>query len=97
MIKNVDLDYLDTEMSNFDVTDSINYNFTNWINIDNFIDYLKKENLYDDFKDTLNMYIMFFHNEDKKEIENYSNELQEDVINFFKDTINESIKESEED
>ena len=97
MIKNVDLDYLDTEMSNFDVTDSINYNFTNWINIDNFIDYLKKENLYDDFKDTLNMYIMFCHNEDKKEIENYSNELQEDVINFFKDAINESIKESEED
>lgn len=97
MIKNVDLDYLDTEMSNFDVTDSINYNFTNWINIDNFIDYLKKENLYDDFKDTLNMYMMFCHNEDKKEIENYSNELQEDVINFFKDTINESIKESEED
>lgn len=95
MIKNIDLDYLDTEMSNFDVTDSINYNFTNWINIDNFIDYLKKENLYDDFKDTLNMYIMFCHNEDKKEIENYSNELQEDVINFFKDTINESIKESE--
>ena len=96
MIKNIDLDYLDTEMSNFDITDSVNYNFTNWINIDNFIDYLKKENLYDDVKDTLNMYIMFCHNEDKKEIENYSNELQEDVINFFKDTINESIKESEE-
>lgn len=97
MIKNVDLDYLDTEMSNFDVTDSINYNFTNWINIDNFIDYLKKENLYDSIKDTLDMYMRFYHKQDKEEVENYSNELQEDVINFFKDTINESIKESEED
>lgn len=95
MIKNVDLDYLDTEMSNFDVTDSINYNFTNWINIDNFIDYLKKENLYDSIKDTIDMYMRFYHKQDKREVENYSNELQEDVINFFKDTINESIKESE--
>lgn len=97
MVKNVDLDYLDTEMSNFDVTDSINYNFTNWINIDNFIDFLKREGNYDNIKDTIDMYMRFYHKEDKKEIENYSNELQEDVINFFKDTINESIKESEED
>lgn len=97
MIKNIDLDYLDTEMSNFDITDSINYNFTNWINIDNFIDYLKKENLYDSIKDTIDMYMRFYHKQDKEEVENYSNELQEDVINFFKDTINESIKESEED
>lgn len=95
MIKNVDLDYLDTEMSNFDITDSINYNFTNWINIDNFIDYLKKENLYDSIKDILDMYMRFYHKQDKEEVENYSNEVQEDVINFFKDTINESIKESE--
>lgn len=97
MIKNIDLDYLDTEMSNFDITDSINYNFTNWINIDNFIDYLKKENLYDSIKDTIDMYMRFYHKQDKEEVENYSNEVQEDVINFFKDTINESIKESEED
>ena len=97
MIKNVDLDYLDTEMSNFDITDSVNYNFTNWINIDNFIDYLKKENLYDSIKDTIDMYMRFYHKQDKEEVENYSNEVQEDVINFFKDTINESIKESEED
>lgn len=97
MIKNVDLDYLDTEMSNFDITDSVNYNFTNWINIDNFIDFLKREGIYDNIKDTIDMYMRFYHKEDKREVENYSNELQEDVINFFKDTINESIKESEED
>lgn len=97
MIKNIDLDYLDSCISNFDITDSINYNFTNWINIDNFIDYLKKENLYDSIKDTIDMYMRFYHKQDKEEVENYSNEVQEDVINFFKDTINESIKESEED
>lgn len=97
MIKNIDLDYLDTEMSNFDITDSVNYNFTNWINIDNFIDFLKREGIYDNIKDTIDMYMRFYHKEDKREVENYSNEVQEDVINFFKDTINESIKESEED
>lgn len=97
MIKNIDLDYLDTEMSNFDITDSVNYNFTNWINIDNFIDFLKREGIYDNIKDTIDMYMRFYHKEDKREVENYSNEVQEDVINFFKDTINESIKEREED
>ena len=39
----------------------------------------------------------FYHKEDKEEVENYSNELQEEVINFFKDSVNESIVESEED
>ena len=33
-------------MDNFDVTDSINYNFENWINIDRFIDFLKREKLF---------------------------------------------------
>lgn len=97
MIKNIDLDYLDSCISNFDITDTINYNFTNWINIDNFIDFLKREGIYDSIKDTIDMYMRFYHKQDKEEVENYSNEVQEDVINFFKDTINESIKESEED
>ena len=96
-IKNIDLDYLDTEMSNFDITDSINYKFDNWINIDNFIDFLKREGIYDSMKDTIDMYMRFYHKQDKEEVENYSNELQEEVINFFKDIINESIVESEED
>ena len=96
-IKNIDLDYLDTEMSNFDITDSINDNFNDWINIDNFIDFLKREGIYDSIKDTIDMYMRFYHKQDKEEVENYSNEVQEDVIDFFKDTINESIKESEED
>lgn len=96
-IKNIDLDYLDTEMSNFDITDSINYKFDNWINIDNFIDFLKREGIYDSVKDTIDMYMRFYHKQDKEEVENYSNELQEEVINFFKDIINESIVESEED
>lgn len=55
-IKNIDLDYLDMATSNFDITDSINYNF-----------------------------------------ENYSDELQENVVNFFKESVYESIVESEED
>lgn len=97
MIKNIDLDYLDSCISNFDITDTINYNFTNWINIDNFIDFLKREGIYDSIKDTIDMYMRFYHKQDKEEVENYSNEVQEDVINFFKDTINESIQESEED
>nr|DAL09055.1 MAG TPA_asm: hypothetical protein [Bacteriophage sp.] len=96
MIKNIDLDYLDSCISNFDITDSINYNFENYINLNNFIDYLKKENLYDDIKDTLNMYLFMCHNEDKKEIENYSNELQEDVVNFMKCTIDECLIDDEE-
>lgn len=96
-IKNIDLDYLDTEMSNFDITDNIDYKFDNWINIDNFIDFLKREGIYDSMEDTIDMYIRFYHKQDKEEVENYSNELQEEVINFFKDIINESIVESEED
>ena len=96
-IKNIDLDYLDTEMSNFDITDSIDYKFENWINIDNFIDFLKREGIYDSMKDTMDMYMRFYHKQDKEEVENYSNELQEEVINFFKDSVNESIVESEED
>lgn len=94
-IKNIDLDYLDTEMSNFDITDSIDYKFENWINIDNFIDFLKREGIYDSMKDTMDMYMRFYHKQDKEEVENYSNELQEEVINFFKDSVNESIVESE--
>lgn len=96
-IKNIDLDYLDTEMSNFDITDSIDYKFENWINIDNFIDFLKREGVYDSMKDTMDIYMQFYHKQDKEEVENYSNELQEEVINFFKDSVNESIVESEED
>ena len=96
-IKNIDLDYLDTEMSNFDITDSIDYKFDNWINIDNFIDFLKREGIYDSMKDTMDMYMRFYHKQDKEEVESYSNELQEEVINFFKDSVNESIVESEED
>lgn len=96
-IKNIDLDYLDTEMSNFDITDSIDYKFENWINIDNFIDFLKREGIYDSMKDTMDMYMRFYHKQDKEEVENYSNELQEEVIDFFKDSVNESIVESEED
>ena len=96
-IKNIDLDYLDTEMSNFDITDSINYKFDNWINIDNFIDFLKREGIYDNIKDLMDQYMRFYHKQDKEEVENYSNELQEEVINFFKDIINESIVESEEE
>lgn len=96
-IKNIDLDYLDTEMSNFDITDSINHKFDNWMNIDNFIDFLKREGIYDSMKDTIDMYMRFYHKQDKEEVENYSNEVQEEVINFFKDIINESISESEED
>ena len=41
-IKNIDLDYLDTEISNFDITDDINNKFNDWINVDNFIDFLKR-------------------------------------------------------
>ena len=96
-IKNIDLDYLDTEMSNFDITDDINYNFENYINLNDFVDYLKKENLYDNFKNIIDMYMRFYHKVDKEEIEKYSYELQENVINFFKDSVNESIVESEED
>ena len=96
-IKNIDLDYLDTEMSNFDITDSINDNFDNWINIDNFIDFLKREGIYDSMKDTMDMYMRFYHKQDEEEVENYSNEVQEEVINFFKDSVNESIVEREED
>lgn len=96
-IKNIDLDYLDTEMSNFDITDNICDKFENWINIDNFIDFLKREGVYDSMKDTIDMYIRFYHKQDKEEVENYSNEVQEEIINFFKDIINESIVEREED
>ena len=96
-IKNIDLDYLDTEISNFDITDNINYNFENYINLNDFVDYLKKENLYDNFKNIIDMYMRFYHKQDKEEIEKYSYELQENVINFFKDSVNESIVESEED
>ena len=96
-IKNIDLDYLDTEISNFDITDDINNKFEDWINIDNFIDFLKREGIYDSMKDTMDMYMRFYHKQDKEEVENYSNELKEEVINFFKDIINESIVESEED
>lgn len=97
VIHNIDLDYLDTEISNFDITDSINDNFNDWINIDNFIDFLKREDIYDSMKDTIDMYMRFYHKQDKEEVEDYSNELQEEVINFFKDSVNESIVESEED
>lgn len=97
VIHNIDLDYLDTEISNFDITDSINDNFNDWINIDNFIDFLKREGIYDNMKDTIDMYMRFYHKQDKEEVENYSNELQEEVIDFFKDSVNESIVESEED
>ena len=96
-IKNIDLDYLHTEISNFDITDDINNKFEDWINIDNFIDFLKREGIYDSMKDTMDMYMRFYHKQDKEEVENYSNELKEEVINFFKDIINESIVESEED
>lgn len=96
-IKNIDLDYLDMATSNFDITDSINYNFGNYINLNNFIDFLKREGTYDNMKDTIDMYMRFYHKQDKEEIENYSDELQENVINFFKESINESIVESEEE
>ena len=96
-IKNIDLDYLDTEISNFDITDDINNKFEDWINIDNFIDFLKREGIYDNMKDTIDMYMRFYHKEDKEEVESYSNELEEEVINFFKDSVNESIVESEDE
>ena len=96
-IKNVDLDYLDTEISNFDITDDINNKFEDWINVDNFIDFLKREGIYDNMKDLMDQYMRFYHKEDKEEVENYSNELQEEVINFFKDSVNESIVESEDE
>lgn len=96
-IKNIDLDYLDTEISYFDITDDINNKFEDWINIDYFIDFLKREGIYNSMKDTMDMYMRFYHKEDKEEVENYSNELKEEVINFIKDSVNESIVESEED
>lgn len=96
-IKNIDLDYLDTEISNFDITDDINNKFEDWINVDNFIDFLKREGIYDNIKDLMDQYMRFYHKEDKEEVESYSNELEEEVINFFKDSVNESIVESEED
>lgn len=96
-IKNIDLDYLDTDISNFDITDSINDKFNDWINVDNFIDFLKREGIYDNMKDLMDQYMRFYHKEDKEEVESYSNELEEEVINFFKDSINESIVESGED
>lgn len=96
-IKNIDLDYLDTDISNFNITDSINDTFNDWINVDNFIDFLKREGIYDNMKDLMNQYMRFYHKEDKEEVENYSNELEEEVINFFKDSVNESIVESEDD
>lgn len=97
VINNIDLDYLDTEISNFDITDSINDNFNDWINIDNFIDFLKREGIYDNMKDTIDMYMRFYHKQDIEVMEDFGNELQEEVINFFKDSVNESIVESEED
>ena len=96
-IKNIDLDYLDTEISNFDITDDINNKFEDWINVDNFIDFLKREGICDNIKDLMDQYMRFYPKEDKEEVENYSNELEEEVINFFKDSVNESIVESEED
>lgn len=96
-IKNIDLDYLDTDISNFDITDDINNKFEDWINIDNFIDFLKREGIYDNMKDLMDQYMRFYHKEDKEELENYSNELQEDVINFFRDSVSESIVESVEE
>lgn len=96
-IKNIDLDYLDTEISNFDITDDINNKFNDWINIDNFIDFLKREGIYDNIKDLMDQYMRFYHKEDNEEVENYTNELQEEVINFFKDSVNESIVESEDE
>lgn len=97
MIKNIDLDLMDTHISNFDITDDVNYNFENYMNMDNFVDYLKKENLYDNFKNIIDMYMRMYHKYDKEDIEKYSYELQENVVDFIKDTIDESIKESEED
>ena len=96
-IKNIDLDYLDAEISNFDITDDTNNKFEDWINVDNFIDFLKREGIYDNIKDLMDQYMRFYHKQDKEEVENYSNELQEEVITFYKDVINESIIESEED
>ena len=81
----------------FNITDDINNKFEDWINIDNFIDFLKREGIYDNMKDLMDQYMRFYHKEDKEEVESYSNELQEEVINFFKDSVNESIVESEED
>lgn len=95
--KTVDLEYLDNLMDDFDVTDSINYNFENWINIDRFIDFLKRENVYDNMKDTMDLYMRFCHKYDKEDVYNYSNELQEEVVTFIKDSVNECIVESEED
>lgn len=96
-IKNIDLDYLDSLMDNFDITDSIDYNFDNWINIDNFINFLKREGVYDSIKETIDLYMRFYHKQDKEEVDNYSIDLQEDVITFFEQSINESIMESEEE
>lgn len=96
-IKNIDLDYLDMATSNFDITDSVNYNFKNYINLNNFVEFLKKEGVYDSIKETIDLYIRFYHKQDEEEIENYSNELQENVVNFFKESVCESIVESEDD
>lgn len=96
-IKNIDLDYLDEEVSNFDITDSISYTFEKWINIDNFIDFLKREGVYDSMKDTIDLYMRFYHKEDYNEVCNYACELQEDVVTFFNESVQESIVESEED
>ena len=96
-IKTVDLEYLDNLMDNFDVTDSINYNFENWINIDRFIDFLKRENVYDSFEYTMDLYMRFYHKYDKEDVYNYGNELQEEVVGFITDSVNECIVESEED
>ena len=96
-IKTVDLEYLDNLMDNFDVTDSINYNFENWMNIDRFIDFLKRENVYDNFEYTMDLYMRFCHKYDKEDVYNYGNELQEEVVGFIKDSVNECIVESEED
>lgn len=96
-IKTVDLEYLDNLMDDFDVTDSINYNFENWINIDRFIDFLKRENVYDSFEYTMDLYMRFCHKYDKEDVESYGNNVQEDIVLFIKDSVNECIIESEED
>lgn len=96
MIKNIDLDLLDSYTGNFDITDDVNYNFENYINMDNFVDYLKKENLYDNFKNIIDMYMRMYHKYDKEYIEKYSYELQENVVNYIKDTINDCIIEVKE-
>lgn len=98
MIKNIDLDLLDICIGNFDITDDVNYNLENYINMDNFVDYLKKENLYNNFKNIIDMYMRIYHKYDKEDVEKYSYELQENVVNYIKDTINNCIiEESESD